>query len=397
MPNGPAPMNVNCQSLAPFSLNYTMAPERPVRAYPPAAGAARRCAQAAAFIMVAAAGCALADFPKRGTVGIDLNYPGLGIRYFTTDRLSWELRGQYEPGAPVVGVRGYYYQVFTPWAPTFLGIEADYIANKGRYSTAQGMAGMVFLGTEVLVRRCFSVQFDFGPAWIHLKDSAYDISQSGIEYVVNFGLNYYFGGAMKESGVVPAVKAQAPKKTGKEPSPKREKPEPVPAVAPAPVSATTAPETVPSPVPVAAPSTTVLLAPSAVPAALASATAVVEPSAVPTAQASATAVVEPSAIPAALASATAVVEPSAIPAALASATAVVEPSVVPPVSVSATAMGEPSLPPSAPSSTVAGSTDAPSSPDPGEGGKPIEKEGQEDNPIMLPITPSASAQEGENR
>jgi hypothetical protein len=192
---------------------------------------------------------------------------------------------------------------------------------------------MVFLGTEVLVRRRFSVQFDFGPAWIHLKDSSYDISQSGIEYVVNFGLNYYFLGAKKQSGVVPAVKAQAPKKTGKEPSPKKEKPEPVPAVAPAPMSATTAPETVPSPVPVAAPSATVLLAPSA----------------------------------------------------------------VPPAPVSATTVMEPTLPPAAPSSTVAGSTDAPPAPDSGEGGKPIEKESQESNPIMLPTAPSSSAQEGGNQ
>jgi hypothetical protein len=324
-----AAAEVACRFTAHLGPHYNdgMAPVSP------AAGAARRCAQAAVFIMVAAAGCALADFPKRGTVGIDLNYPGLGIRYFTTDRLSWELRGQYEPGAPVIGVRGYFYQVFTPWAPTFLGIEADYIANKGRYSTAQGMAGEVFLGTEVLVRRRFSVQFDFGPAWIYLKDGAYNISQSGIEYVVNFGLNYYFLGAMKESGGVPAVKAQAPKKTGKELSSKKAKPEPVLAVVPALVSATTAPETVPSPVPVAVPSATVLL------------------------------------------------EPSAIPSAPASATT----------------LREPSLPPAAPSSTVAGSADAPPAPDSGEEGKLIEKESQEYNPIMLPITPSASVQEGENR
>ena len=51
---------------------------------------------------------------------------------------------------------------------------------------------LVDVGAGYFVNKKLAIQLDLGPAFISLTDSEYSESVSGIEYVVNFGMNYYF-------------------------------------------------------------------------------------------------------------------------------------------------------------------------------------------------------------
>ena len=137
--------------------------------------------------------CLYGEVAKKD-IAIGVNFPGIGARYFFSDKISAELKGQLEKDIVVGGLRGYYY--FSPQAKylLFAGLEGDFVSFKGDDSEGTGFAGEVFIGGEYFFNKSFSVQLDLGPALIFIKDTK-DTSESvsGLEYVVNFGINYYFG------------------------------------------------------------------------------------------------------------------------------------------------------------------------------------------------------------
>ncbi len=126
-------------------------------------------------------------------LAVGLNYPGVGVKYLFSDKLSLELRGQFADDIVIGGLRGSYY--FNPASDTviFMGIESDYVSFKGAESKGNGFAEELYLGLEFFLSGHFSLQVDFGPAFIILKDKDSALSVNGIEYVVNFGTNWYFG------------------------------------------------------------------------------------------------------------------------------------------------------------------------------------------------------------
>ncbi len=145
--------------------------------------------------------------------GLGLNYPGAGIKYFFNDRLSLELRGQFAEDIVIGGLRSNYY--FNPASNTtiFMGLESDYVVFKGEESKGNGFAEELYLGLEYFLLDHFSLQVDFGPAFIILKDKDSALSVNGIEYVVNFGTNWYFGSQKKTSRTKrPKVKAEEEEK-----------------------------------------------------------------------------------------------------------------------------------------------------------------------------------------
>lgn len=129
----------------------------------------------------------------KGNIGINLNYPGVGIRYFFSPFFSMEAKGQFESDVTVGGLRGYIY--FTPHAPVrlFTGLEGDYCSFKGEVSKGQGYAGQFFVGGETFLSKRLSLQMDIGPAYISLEDKDTKVKTSGIEYIVNMGITFYIG------------------------------------------------------------------------------------------------------------------------------------------------------------------------------------------------------------
>jgi hypothetical protein len=133
--------------------------------------------------------------PAQGRIGIGINYPGVSIKYLNLpSKCAVELKGQFGDDIVVVGPRGYYYFSSAGKVKLFGGLEADYISFKGDNSEGSGLAGEVFIGGEYFATTNLTIELDFGPAYISLKDSDTKEEESVVEYVVNAGIIYYFGG-----------------------------------------------------------------------------------------------------------------------------------------------------------------------------------------------------------
>ena len=131
----------------------------------------------------------------RGKLGIGFNYPGVGLRYFLLDRYALEARGQFADAVLVTGLRASrYFSPLTQVLP-YVGVGVDYVGFTSDYTKGIGYVAEAFVGGEYFVwPKHVSVQFDFGPAWLGLKDRNYGLKVSGIEFIVNFGITYYFSG-----------------------------------------------------------------------------------------------------------------------------------------------------------------------------------------------------------
>ncbi|MDD5686924.1 MAG: hypothetical protein PHE88_03710 [Elusimicrobia bacterium] len=131
---------------------------------------------------------------SKGDLGIGVNYPGVGVRYFLSNKISLEVKGQFDKDIVIGGLRGYYYFKSVDKLLPFAGLETNFVTFTGDDSKGTGFAGEVFVGGEYFFAKSFSVQLDLGPAYVSLKDTKDTTeSVSGLEYVVNFGINYYFG------------------------------------------------------------------------------------------------------------------------------------------------------------------------------------------------------------
>lgn len=129
----------------------------------------------------------------RGDLALGMNYPGINLKIFFSDKLSLEPRAQFETNILVAGLRCNYN--FNPQAMIifFTGLELDYVSFAGEESKGWGFANELFLGMEFFLMKNLSLQIDFGPALIFLDDSNSSFSVTGLEYIVNFGLNWYLG------------------------------------------------------------------------------------------------------------------------------------------------------------------------------------------------------------
>ena len=126
----------------------------------------------------------------RGNIGVGLNYPGLGLRALVGTRWMVEARGQYEKEAQAFGGRAYLYVFPAGRVYPYLGAGGAWLKYiEGDYE-AVGYLGEGFAGLEYFIFKSLSLQADFGPAYVGLGKSG--VSVSGLRYVVNFGLMYYF-------------------------------------------------------------------------------------------------------------------------------------------------------------------------------------------------------------
>jgi hypothetical protein len=156
---------------------------------------ARRSVVFAGLAVLCAWAPAYAD--RAGTVGLDLNYPGVGVRYFVQNQTAIEARGEFLGGTKLGGARIYRYLTNEYQKPRgldlFVGLEADYVSFKGSSSSGSGTAEELFLGGEYFFSRRFSLQLDGGPAYMSIKDDGTSLNVSRFDVVVNFGINLYFG------------------------------------------------------------------------------------------------------------------------------------------------------------------------------------------------------------
>lgn len=132
-----------------------------------------------------------AEEPRQWALG--LNYPGASLRLRLNERYALEGRFQAESGVWAGGFRGYRYFPTLGRVHPFAGLEGDYVGFKENNAKGSGVAGIAFAGGECFFARRLSAQLDMGAGWLGLKDDATSITDGGLEFVINVGVNLYFG------------------------------------------------------------------------------------------------------------------------------------------------------------------------------------------------------------
>jgi hypothetical protein len=134
--------------------------------------------------------------PAAGAFNLDLNYPGAAFRYFTSQGRAIELFGQDHAHIFAGGLRYYYYPASLAKAALcpYLAGEADFTSFKGRYSKGTGIGGGLYGGTEYFLGSRTSLQADIGALYLSIQDKNTSLGESGLEFVMNIGFNFYFGG-----------------------------------------------------------------------------------------------------------------------------------------------------------------------------------------------------------
>ena len=134
--------------------------------------------------------------PAYGKLNLNINYPGAALRYFVADGKALELLGQSQDKVFVGGLRYYLYPVSLRQGGLcpYFAAEADYLSFKGAYAKGKGLGGGLYAGTEYHLNRTFAVQADLGAMYVRVKDKDTALIESGLEFLLNFGVNIYFAG-----------------------------------------------------------------------------------------------------------------------------------------------------------------------------------------------------------
>ena len=134
--------------------------------------------------------------PRAGDLNLNINYPGAAIRYFVADGKALELLGQGQDDIFVGGLRYYFYpgSMGKGALRPYLAAEADYLSFRGSYAKGKGWGGGLYAGAEYHLNQTFSVQTDLGAMYVSVKDKDSSLMESGLEFLLNLGINIYFGG-----------------------------------------------------------------------------------------------------------------------------------------------------------------------------------------------------------
>ncbi len=134
--------------------------------------------------------------PFGHSTSVGVNFPGASARMFLSENFAAELRGQYQYRILTAGPRLYYYPQIAGMGDSrilpFISIEGAYVSFKGNVSKGNGLAYGANAGMEYFLSRRVSIQADAGPYYIMLNDDSSSIEQTGLEFVMNFGVNFYF-------------------------------------------------------------------------------------------------------------------------------------------------------------------------------------------------------------
>jgi predicted negative regulator of RcsB-dependent stress response len=141
-----------------------------------------------------------------GELGITGGYPYLGLKYNFSDAISGEAR--YATGSGVKVYAGRFYWNFSRYdkLSLFTGPEFGYVNFNTYDMKGSGYETGVMLGMEYFITPGFSFMMDFTPVVIGLKSDNYKVS--GVEFVLNLGLNFYFGNAGSSSGLKESAKVE---------------------------------------------------------------------------------------------------------------------------------------------------------------------------------------------
>jgi hypothetical protein len=124
-------------------------------------------------------------------LSLGLGYPYISLKNNLSKKAALEAR--YATGSGINVYAGRFYWNLKRYDKTslFTGFEGGYIKFDTLDIKGTGYETSVFFGGEYFISKRTSFIIDFAPTLIGLKSDDYKIS--GIEWVLNLGLNFYFG------------------------------------------------------------------------------------------------------------------------------------------------------------------------------------------------------------
>ena len=124
-------------------------------------------------------------------LSLGLGYPYISLKY---DFKALAVEGRYVNGSGVQAYmgRGYWNYYTSNKLKGFTGLEGGYVKFNTLDTKGNGSEAAVFLGGEYFFEKNISLMMDFAPTLITLKSGKTTISN--VEYVLNLGVYFHFGG-----------------------------------------------------------------------------------------------------------------------------------------------------------------------------------------------------------
>lgn len=131
----------------------------------------------------------------RGGASLGILSSGVAAQVVAFPRVSLGIHYQKQRGVAVYGLRQRYH--LNPDAPRtnfFVGLEENRVTFDIDGVKGRGWTGGAFLGLDYFVARRWSLEMDAGPAFIALEDGDSAVTNEGLDFVANVGLNWHWGG-----------------------------------------------------------------------------------------------------------------------------------------------------------------------------------------------------------
>lgn len=151
---------------------------------------------------------------RAGGLSLGVGYPYVSLKYNFSKKTAAE--AVYAAGEGINLYAGRFYWNFSRYDKLnlFTGLEGGYVNFDTLDMKGAGYEGAVLLGGEYFISRKISFAMDFSPTLIGLKSDNYKVS--GIEWVLNSGLYFYFSPAKEKSGHKTGTAAPGFKAEGRE-------------------------------------------------------------------------------------------------------------------------------------------------------------------------------------
>lgn len=130
--------------------------------------------------------------PMAGVPVFEVHYPGIGIGYRRSRKLSYEFRASSNTDITVLGGRVYNHSFWFGNSNIFWGPQASVVDFKGEVSEGRGFLIGGFFGFEQFVTPVISLRTDLGTNFVSLEDEETGISESGVGFALNFGFTINF-------------------------------------------------------------------------------------------------------------------------------------------------------------------------------------------------------------
>jgi hypothetical protein len=132
---------------------------------------------------------------RPGEFSAGLLSSGVAFQGMALSRLSLGVHYQKQRGVGVYGLRQRWYA--NPKAPTinvFAGLEENRVTFDIDGVRGRGWTVGAYVGLDYFVAKRWSLEMDAGPAFIDLRDGDNAVTNEGLDFVVNLGLNWHWGG-----------------------------------------------------------------------------------------------------------------------------------------------------------------------------------------------------------